>query len=159
MEKDQLLKQEYFRSQAVWYAKRWIGTPYTWAGDDFRSLDCSGLIMEIFKALGIFHENEDYSAEALFQKYGRFRIQGLPYAGCLVFWLNAKGQAVHVAIMIDNYFLIHAAGGGPGTRTVEDAIRDNAYVKMRMLEEVADFRKEKYGQDHAIVDPFKEMKA
>jgi hypothetical protein len=40
MEKEQLLKREYFRSQAAWYAKCWIETPYTWAGDDFRSLGC-----------------------------------------------------------------------------------------------------------------------
>jgi cell wall-associated NlpC family hydrolase len=153
-----VLKKDYFRNQAIWYVKQWIGTPYTYGGDDFRSLDCSGLIVEAFKAIGIFHENEDYSADALFRKYKQNRVQATPYAGCLIFWLDGKGKAVHVAIMIDNFFLIHAAGGGPNTKTVEDAIRDNAYVKMRSLEEVAEFRKKRYGQDYVIVDPFEEMK-
>ena len=153
-----IVKREYYRAMAVDYAKSWIGTPYTYGGDDFHSLDCSGLIIEIFKGIGIFKENEDYTADALFWKYQTKRIYGLPYAGCLVFWLNRSRKATHVAMMIDNFFLIHAAGGGPKTKTLEDAIRDNAYVKMRELHEIVEFRKKNYDQDYAVIDPFLEIK-
>jgi hypothetical protein len=58
-------------------------------------------------------------------------------------------------MMIDKYFLVHASGGGSKVKTVGDAIDKNAYVMMRELRKVARHRKQSYGQDYKIVDPFK----
>lgn len=152
-----LLLGSYYRAKAVEYIQHWIGTPYTWGGDDFSAFDCSGLIVEVFKSIGKFYDHEDYSAETLYQKFKNNEIKQ-PFSGCLVFWFNKQGKAVHVAMMIDKYFLVHAAGGGSKVKTREDAIRLNAYVMMRELRKVAKFRRGHYGQDYKIVDPFEPKK-
>ncbi len=143
-------------NEFIGYVEKWIGTPYTWAGDDFSSLDCSGLMMEGFKGIGEFDVAEDYSANGLYKLFKARKCvePKKPYMGCLVFWFNKKGKAVHVAVMKDNHLLIHAAGGGQLTETIEDARRNNAYVKQRSFEKVVAYRKRKYQQIYKIIDPF-----
>ena len=151
-----ILRRNNIANEFIAYVEKWIGTPYTWAGDDFSSLDCSGLMMEGFKGIGEFDDAEDYSANGLYKLFKARKCvePKKPYMGCLVFWLNKKGKAVHVAVMKDNHLLIHAAGGGQLTETIEDARRNNAYVKQRSLEKVAACRKRRYQQIYKIVDPF-----
>ena len=152
-------KAYYYRSQALWYLKQWIGTPYCWGGDDFSAMDCSGLIVEVFKAIGRFKEAEDFTADGLYHLYksGELEEGREPYEGCLVFWFNPLTErATHVAMMIDNYFLIHASGGGSATKTLADAIKHNAFIKMRELAKVAEQRKRDYGQYYRVVDPFRQ---
>ena len=58
--------------------------------------------------------------------------------GDLVFWMNQvsaalpSGRATHVGILWDPVTLYLAAeGGGPFTKTHEDAIKVNAFIKLR----------------------------
>ena len=152
----------HYRKRALWYLKKWVGEPipYSWGGDDpLAGFDCSGLIVEVFKAIGRFGEREDYSADGLYHlfKAGELEEGKEPYEGCLIFWFNPLTErATHVAMMIDDYFLIHASGGGLATKTIADAIRSNAFIKMRELEKVVSFRKKEYAQYYKIVDPFKQ---
>jgi len=151
-----LLKRNNIADEFVGYVEKWIGTPYTWAGDDFDGLDCSGLVMEGFKGVGEFGDAEDYSANGLYKifKTRKCAEPEKPYKGCLVFWFNKKDRAIHVAVMKDSDLIIHAAGGGQLTETIEDAKRDNAYVKQRSLARVVAYRKGRYGQTYKIIDPF-----
>ena len=142
-----------YRSKAVEYIQHWIGTPYSWGGDDFSAFDCSGLVVEVLKSIGKFYDYEDYSADALYQKYKHNEVKK-PFSGCLILWFNKEGKAVHVGMMVDEHFLVHASGGGSRVKTVSDAIDKNAYVMMRELKKVARHRKQSYGQDYKIVDPF-----
>ena len=148
-----LLLESFYRHKAVEYVQHWIGTPYSWGGDDFSSFDCSGLVVEVLKSIGKFYDHEDYSADALYHKYKSNEVK-TPFAGCLILWFNKEGRAVHVGMMIDKYFLVHASGGGSKVKTVSDAIDKNAYVMMRELRKVARFRKTHYGQNYKVVDPF-----
>lgn len=152
-----LVWETYYRFWAVQYIQRWIGTPYTWGGDDFSAFDCSGLIIEVLKSVGKFYDYEDYSAHQLYRKYKHNEVKE-PFPGCLVFWFNKQAKAVHVAMMVEKEFLVHASGGGPSVKTIKDAIEKNAYVMMRELRKVAKFRKDHYGQDYKIVDPFEPKK-
>jgi len=152
-----LLLESHYRTKAVEYLQRWIGTPYSWGGDDFSAFDCSGLVVEVLKSIGKFYDQEDYSANALYQKYKDNEVKQSSL-GCLVFWFNKEGKAVHVAMMIGKCFLIHASGGGSKVKTMKDAIDKNAYVMMRELKKVAKFRKSHYGQGYKIVDPFEPKK-
>jgi len=148
-----LLLESYYRAWAVQYIQHWIGTPYSWGGDDFSSFDCSGLIVEVLKSVGKFYDYEDYSADQLYQKYKDNEVDQA-FSGCLVFWFNKEGKAVHVAMMVEKEFLVHASGGGSKVKTINDAVEKNAYVMMRELRKVAKFRKGHYGQDYKVVDPF-----
>lgn len=152
-----LLLESYYRSRAVEYVQHWIGTPYTWGGDDFSAFDCSGLVVEVFKSVGKFYDHEDFSAEMLYRKYKASEVKQA-FSGCLVFWFNKQARAVHVAMMIDKYFLVHASGGGSKVKTVSDAIDKNAYVMMREFKKVAKFRQGHYGQSYKIIDPFEPKK-
>ena len=66
------------------------------------------------------------------------------YRGCLVFYGD---PITHVEFCIDDTFSIGASGGGRDCTTIEDAIRKNAFVKLRPI-----LRNRKI---YGYVDPFK----
>lgn len=148
------------RDVAVFYLKQWLLTPYSWGEDDFHSIDCSGLIMEVLKGVGHFNEKDDLTADGIYEHYIS-HLRGeeeLPHKGCLVFFFDQYGKAVHVGMMIDSRFMIHATGGGRKTKTIPDAISQNAFVKMRELKREAEQREKERSQKYIVIDPFKEPK-
>lgn len=146
---------EKIRKKAVWYLCLWIGRPYCWGGDDpVAGFDCSGLIMEDLTAVGIYKRGGiDKTAHGIYLDF-KYNEKPKIYAGCLVFWFNETGRASHVAMAIDDTFIVHASGGGKKIKFLKDAIRYNAFIKMDRFEEVVEFRKKKYNQDCKICDPF-----
>ncbi len=139
------------REIAVKYLWKWIGLQYYYGGDDAMiGVDCSGLIVEVLQAVGILegaHQNiRDWTAHGLYLKFkGLEPIAETPIAGCLVFWFN-NGKAIHVGMLVSQDLFISAAGGNKKTKTIEEAIRQNAFVKLRPIT----YR----GQSYKIVDPF-----
>lgn len=148
MKPDDLFRADYLRAVAVDYAKHFIGTPYRWGGDDpMEGFDCSGFIVEVLQAVGRV-QGRDYTADELYTIFKPAAVT-LGYAGCLAFWLDDKGHAVHVMLMVDNGHVIGASGGGSKTTTISDAVRENAFIKMRPLT----YRK----GTPVIVDPFRKI--
>ena len=135
------------RSRAVWYLKKFLLTPYLWGGDDFSGFDCSGLVIEVLQGVGTLPHGSDFTADQLYKRFEPSGITGQLRRGCLVFWFR-NNKATHVEMLIDRKRTIGASGGGSATTTKDDAIRDNAFVKMRPI----DYR----GKSYKIVDPFKE---
>jgi cell wall-associated NlpC family hydrolase len=80
--------------------KRFIGTPYVWAGNTGFGIDCSGLVQAALLACGQpCPGDSDLQEQAL----GRPLAAGEPLErGDLIFW---KG---HVAMAVDEATLIHA---------------------------------------------------
>jgi cell wall-associated NlpC family hydrolase len=142
------LEAQFKRATAVKYLWEWIGTPYIWGGDDFSSFDCSGLVVEVLQAVGIIPHKSDYTAAALYERFEEKAVEH-GYMGCLVFWYGSdkKEKIIHVEMMVDDFHTVGTSGGGSGTLTVADAIRQNAFVKQRPI----GYRGDKY----LIVDPFK----
>lgn len=134
------------RELAVKYLWIWIGTFYSWAGNDPSGWDCSGLIIEILQAVGILSHNFDDTANGLYLKYKPQKIE-TGKAGALVFWFK-EGRAIHVEMMIGENHTVGASGGGRKVDSLQAAIKYNAFVKMRPL----DYR----GPHYKICDPFKE---
>lgn len=134
------------RDRAVSYLEKWIGHFYLWAGDDPSGFDCSGLIVEVLQAVGLLFHKSDYSAHALYGIFkDRKRAQG--YKGCLVFWPNnTQERIIHIEMLVDDFHTVGASGGGSRTKTIADAVRDNAFVKMRPIT----YR----GLSYRICDPF-----
>lgn len=136
------------RDIALRYIWSYIGNWYKWGGDDPSGFDCSGIIIETLKSVGWLPRKYDTTAHGLYIKYRKFKVQD-PYAGCLVFWHSpALNKMVHVEMVVNDRLSIGASGGGSRTLTIKDAIRDNAFIKMREMASRANL----YG----FVDPFRE---
>lgn len=122
------------RELALRLWEREIGQPYVWGGDDpVLGWDCSGLMIEGLKAAGILPREGDWTAEGLAARF-RERAVEQPRLGCLLFW--KRGERIgHVevvwTVIRGALFTIGASGGGSSTQTREDAVRQNAYVKVR----------------------------
>ena len=110
-------------------ALRWVGKPYLWGGDDpVAGFDCSGLMVELLTSVGKIPRGADLTAEGLRQ---RFLAVTQPARGCLVFWGDQQKGATHVELLLDEDLAIGASGGGSKTITLEEAIRTNAFIKVR----------------------------
>jgi len=106
------------------------GLPYRWGGDDpMAGFDCSGYIVEILKSVAILPRIGDWTAQDIYDLYVG---QKFPIAeeGMLVFWRNNR-RIIHVEYCLNEDLSIGASGGGGRTITEEEAIEQNAYIKVR----------------------------
>lgn len=121
------------RDAALWYFERMLFHYYRWRGDDPSGWDCSGATVESLQASGVLPRG-DWSADMLLDR-GWTRC-AVPTRGCLAFRLNSSGDAVHVGMVwnvLDDgtILVIQASGGDSETETEADAIKANAFVKLR----------------------------
>jgi cell wall-associated NlpC family hydrolase len=127
-------------------AWHFVGLPYAWGGDDaVAGFDCSGLCIELLKSVGRLPIKGDWTAQGL---YNRLKHNEVTFAveGCLVFWGKTKSSIYHVEYCIDEDLSIGASGGGSNTKDLGDAIRQNAYIKIRPFRSRAPL---------CFVDPFR----
>lgn len=121
----------------LWYAKTFLGRWYKWGGDSPQGFDCSGLVLECCQAIGWVNSMTDLSANDMWVRWKDYAVTE-PKPGCLVFYMNTMGRATHVEICIrgsdhGQALALGAKGGGSRTLTVEDAIRDRAFIKVRPI--------------------------
>jgi cell wall-associated NlpC family hydrolase len=132
-------------SRVIW---AFIGKWYKWGGDDPAGFDCSGLMVEVLKSIGLMRRKEDLNARGL---RSRFEAQTVPAAraGCLVFFATGSDPKAitHVELAINEELCIGASGGGSKTLTEADASAQNAYIKVRPIARDG-------APVVAIVDPF-----
>ena len=116
---------------ALDYISSFIGVPYKWGGDDFDSMDCSGIVNEYLKCLGIIVEQQDFRALEIWKLLKDRRVKS-PERGNLVFyWKTTFENITHVEILLNNELYIGAMGGGPSIINREKAMEKNAFVKVR----------------------------
>ena len=113
---------------------QFLNTPYLWGGDDFSGFDCSGLVQEILAIAGADPPG-DQTAQAHFDHFSQEpnHVSGEPQAGAIAFFGSNHLSIIHVGFMIDKYKMIEASGGGSHVVTPQDAIKYNAFVKLRPL--------------------------
>lgn len=134
---------ELLRQSFLEYIKGFEGTFYTWGGDDPHGFDCSGLVIEGLKSVGIIARKSDYTGERLRQLFSAYEV-GTPHPGCLVFFMR-DGKAYHVEVCLNKYQTIGASGGGSKTKTHQDAINQNAFIKRRPIPQSSNL---------VFIDPF-----
>jgi len=110
-----------------------LNRPYIWGGDDFSGFDCSGLTIEGLQAIGRFPSNADATADGLWKRFKGDEVNRA-VSGDLLFWFNRDGKATHIAIAVDPEHCITADGGGSKTTSIEEAIKQNAYIKVRRID-------------------------
>ena len=114
-------------------AKMYIGRPYRWGGDDaMAGFDCSGLVVECLRSVGMLGPKEDLTAHDIFRRY-ETSFSANPLPGCLVVYFR-NGRAYHIGIHWQNRLYVTADGGSSKTLTPEDAIKQNAFIKIRPVD-------------------------
>ena len=120
------------RELATLYAWQFIGTSYKWGGDDpMGGFYCSGYCIEILKGVGVLSRHGDWTAQSLFDRWITDNQVSSPTQGCLVFWRASSGRISHVEYCVTSICSLGASGGDSGVFTIEDAIEQNAYIKLR----------------------------
>lgn len=114
------------------YAKSFLGDFYRWGGDDPSGWDCSGLCIEILKGAGVLPHHYDTTAKGLYYEFKDDWITSI-YAqpGALAFYGRSFEMISHVGFCVDHFRMIEAGGGNSKTLTVEDAISQDAFVRLR----------------------------
>lgn len=131
------------------YAWRFVKVPYLWGGDDaLAGFDCSGYVIECLKGVGLLPYAGDWTAHALWVLFQEKKLDR-PDPGCLVFWKGHHRMA-HVEIVVHPGLSLGASGGGSRTDTLQDAIDQDAYIKMRPYQD-------RDARTLYFVDPFKEV--
>jgi cell wall-associated NlpC family hydrolase len=117
--------------KAIRLARHFIGIPYKWNGKTPQGFDCSGLVCEILQSVGILRHGTVLSSRGLSKRFAGQTVDS-PYRGCLVFY--GRPRVSHVAICVDDTYMIEAGGGGSTTKTILDSVRKRAYVRQRRID-------------------------
>lgn len=111
---------------------QFLNVPYRWGGDDpIAGLDCSGLAIMVTEAFGA-HPGTDMTAQGLHDwllANGGRRVE--PARGALAFYGGGASRITHVAICLNDRLVVEAGGGGSKTTTLQAAIEQNAFVRIR----------------------------
>lgn len=116
------------------HAFSFLGQPYIWGGDDPTGFDCSGLVIEILQGAGVLPPRFDTTAQGLFNKFEVEGVANSKSLGALAFFGKSRSKITHVGFMIDRKRMIEAGGGGRHVRTLEDAVKHNAFIRVRPIE-------------------------
>ena len=88
-------------------AMMYINTPYLWGGRHPFGIDCSGLVQICYKMIGINLPRDAYQ-QAL--KGHALSFIEESQAGDLAFFDNEDGRIIHVGILLEDNYIIHASG-------------------------------------------------
>lgn len=95
------------KSDLVKTAYMYLNAPYLWGGKTPFGIDCSGFTQMVYKLNG-YNLLRDASQQATQGDVLSFIEESEP--GDLAFFDNEEGNIIHVGIMLDNNYIIHASG-------------------------------------------------
>jgi hypothetical protein len=95
------------KSDLIKTAFVYLNAPYLWGGKSPFGIDCSGFTQMVFKLNG-YHLLRDASQQVNQGDSLSFIEESEP--GDLAFFDNEEGKIIHVGIMLENNYIIHASG-------------------------------------------------
>lgn len=109
-----------------------LNIPYIYGGNTpIPGLDCSALSLRLVRAMGF--NWPDMTADSMWHRTVPTHQKGIR-TFCFYGKISDTGvvtRATHVAPMVNDRFIIEAGGGDRHTKTVEQAIEKNAFVRIR----------------------------
>jgi|tagenome__1003787_1003787.scaffolds.fasta_scaffold20514914_2 cell wall-associated NlpC family hydrolase len=90
-------------------ARTFLRTPYVWGGESRSGVDCSGLVVAVYRRLGV---KLPHQSDQLW--HGLFRVRKLRKGDVVAF--GSHGYSSHVGIYIGHGRFIHAVGAGKGVQ-------------------------------------------
>jgi len=123
------MKSELFQKLMLSY----LNIPYIFGGKNpLVGEDCSGLVCEFLKAIGKLKTNDEFSSQQLYNMFKPMATDSQPTnTGSLIFFGGGPTDVSHVAMFLDNNFIIEAGHGTAQTTTREVAAETGAYVRVR----------------------------
>lgn len=95
------------KSDLIKTALMYLNAPYLWGGRTPFGIDCSGFTQMVYKLNG-YKLLRDASQQAIQGDALSFIEESEP--GDLAFFDNEEGNIIHVGIMMENNYIIHASG-------------------------------------------------
>ena len=95
------------KHQLIQSAFLYLNAPYLWGGKTPFGVDCSGFTQMVYKLNGYVLQR-DASQQALEGEPLSFIEESQP--GDLAFFDNEEGRIIHVGIIMENNYIIHASG-------------------------------------------------
>ncbi|QXP58588.1 C40 family peptidase [Olleya sp. HaHaR_3_96] len=95
------------KSEIIATAFKYLNTPYLWGGKTPFGIDCSGFTQMVYKLNG-FKLLRDASQQATQGEALSFIEESEP--GDLAFFDNSEGNIIHVGIIMQDNYIIHAHG-------------------------------------------------
>lgn len=114
------------------YAKSFMGIPYIYGGKSRTpGLDCSGFVMQCLEAFGVLEG--EFNAQEIYNELSAKGNNLINDMGVLFFFGKSKTLISHVAIELIPGLMIECGGGDHTTRTIEEAAKRNACVRIRPI--------------------------
>jgi cell wall-associated NlpC family hydrolase len=117
----------------ITYGVAFIGGPYKYGGDDpMAGFDCSGFVQELLLSVG-WGPPTDHSAQDLFHFLSGKNWSEKLQRGAIVFFGKNREKIGHVAIALNDEMMLEAGGGDATTTTLPEAIKRNAFIRIRPI--------------------------
>lgn len=114
-------------------ALQFLGKPYLWSGQGPNGYDCSGLVREVLAPTMVLPK-DDLNSQGMHDWLLKTGAHiGSLESGALAFYGADDHSITHVALLLSPDIIIEAAGGDHTTTSVEQAIKQNAFVKLRNI--------------------------
>jgi probable lipoprotein NlpC len=95
--------------KAVRIARRFLHSPYVWGGESLGGVDCSGLVVAVYRRLGVTLPHQSDQLWHTLRRVRRLRRGDIVAFG-------AGGYSSHVGLYIGHGRFIHAVGAGKGVQ-------------------------------------------
>ena len=119
------------KSNLIKTASLYLNAPYLWGGKSPFGIDCSGFTQQVYKING-YKLFRDASQQAGQGEVLSFIEESEP--GDLAFFDNSEGEIIHVGIILENNYIIHAHGS----------------VRIDRLDQTGIYNKEKNKHTHKL---------